>query len=89
MLIVQDLAIYTPLLYGIILLGISLPDSDLDIIYEVADFPSFEYHSTRHYAHLPEFSLSYKRTSTNLSECLPYHFSRAGIFTKLSPVTLT
>jgi len=62
--IIQDLASYKPILCGTVPLGISLPDSDLDIICEVADLPSFEGHLTRHFAHLPDFSLSYDSTST-------------------------
>ncbi len=55
--IMQILAPYSPILCGTVPLGIHLPDSDLDIICNVADFSLFAQLLTRHFADLPGFSI--------------------------------
>lgn len=55
--IMQILAPYSPILCGTVPLGIHLPESDLDIICNVADFSLFAQLLNRHFADLPGFSI--------------------------------
>ncbi|MBM6618706.1 DUF4269 domain-containing protein [Bacillus suaedaesalsae] len=55
--IMDELAIYTPVLCGTIPLGIDLPQSDLDIIMYVKDFPLFERKLLDQFSHHEKFRL--------------------------------
>jgi hypothetical protein len=55
--ILTTLRRFDPVVAGTIPLGIDLPDSDIDVICEVAlaDVPTFEQQLRAHYGHLPAF----------------------------------